>query len=445
MSLLSLLIGIYTLYFFARVYLSVMQIGYVNVHKRRKPVLMGEGRYLVAGNYAVAKERLAIVEAFVDYVLFLWWVYGGLAWLQSLTGGGQGIWASVLFLLGFFAVNYLVHLPLDLYGRFKIDASFHFNKMTPRMYLIDTLKQLALFAVIGIPLLAALAWIVDTLPAWWFWGFALLFAVALLANVIYPTVIAPIFNTFTPLPEGELRRRIEAMMEDAGLRSDGIFVMDASRRDSRLNAYFGGLGKAKRVVLFDTLLDKLSDDELLAVLGHELGHYRHGDIWKNMAMMGGFLFVAFYLFGHLPESLYTQLGLIPTPGATIAVILLFLPVLGFIYTPLMSAISRHNEYAADAYGSEVGGKSHLVSALLKLVGENKSFPRTDPIYSRFYHTHPPILERLEALGYDPERVDLDGEVPKEGIFEFLDRNMVDSEKRQTYNQEKKVSSDATDS
>ncbi len=294
--------------------------------------------------------------------------------------------------------------------------------MTPRMFAVDTLKSILLFLILGGALFAALSWIVSRYESWWLWGFALLFAVALLANVIYPTIIAPIFNKFTPLPEGELRNEIEKMMREAGLRSNGIFVMDASKRDSRLNAYFGGLGRAKRVVLFDTLLNKLSDKELLAVLGHELGHYKHGDIWKNVAMMGGFLFVAFYLFGHQPQELYTEMGVVPTAGVTLATIFLLLPVLSFVYTPLMSMLSRHNEYEADRYGSEIGGRQNLVSALLKLVSENKSFPKSDPIYSRFYHTHPPILERLEALGFDPEQVDMDAELPKEGIFEFLDRD-----------------------
>ncbi len=425
--MLSVVIGIYSLYILVKIYLSVMQIGYINVEKKRTPVLMPQGRYYVAGNYAVAKERLAIVESFVEYLLFLWWVYGGFAWLQGLTGVDGTVGESVLFLLGFFAINWLATLPLELYGKFRIDQSFGFNKMTPKMYLVDTLKSVALFLVFGGAIFSALAWIVAEVPSWWLWGFALLFAVALLVNLIYPTLIAPLFNKFTPLPEGDLRRKIEEMMEAAGLRSDGIFVMDASKRDSRLNAYFGGLGRAKRVVLFDTLLQKLNDRELLAVLGHELGHYKHGDIWKNVAMMGGFLFVAFYLLGHLPEGIYAQMGVAPTPGVQLALMILLLPVLSFVYTPLMSLLSRHNEYEADRYGSEVGGRQHLISALLKLVSENKSFPKSDPIYSRFYHTHPPILERLEALGFDPERVDMDAELPREGIFEFLDR---EGEKRE---------------
>jgi STE24 endopeptidase len=404
-----------------KIYLSVMQVGYVNVHKKKAPVLMPRGRYLVAGNYAVARERLGIAESFVEYLLFLWWVYRGFAWLQGLTGIDGTVGGSVFFLMGFFAVNWLVTLPFEIYGKFGIDQSFGFNKMTPRMYAADTLKQIVLFVSIGGAISAVLSWIIVEIRHWWFWGFLLIFAVVLGANLLMPFFMG-LFYKFTPLEDGELRTAIETLMERAGLRSQGVFVMNAGEKSTKLNAFFGGLGKSKRVVLFDTLIAKLSGDELLAVLGHELGHFRHGDIWKNIAMTGGFLLLAFYLLGHLPAGIFSEMGVVPTPGAQIALIVLLLPVLSFVYTPLMSLLSRHNEYEADRYGSEVGGREHLVSALLKLVSENKSFPKSDPIYSRFYHTHPPILERLEALGFDPERVDMDEELPREGIFGFLDRD-----------------------
>jgi len=297
----------------------------------------------------------------------------------------------------------VVMLPFEIYSKFKIDQSFGFNKTTVKMYLADTLKSIALFLLFGGLVLALLSWIVSHYELWWLWGFVLLFGVTLLINLIYPTVIAPIFNKFTPLEDGRLKESIERMMESAGLHSEGIFVMDAGKRDSRLNAYFGGLGKNKRVVLFDTLKEKLEDEELLAVLGHELGHYSHGDIWKNLAMTGFYLFAAFYILGNIPESVFADMHTAPTPGAVIAVIMLLLPVLSFAYTPLMSLLSRYNEYEADRYGCEVAGREHLISALLKMISENRLFPKTDPIYSFFYHTHPPILQRLKALGYDPGR------------------------------------------
>jgi STE24 endopeptidase len=355
----------------------------------------------------------------VDYLLFVWWVIGGFAWLQGLVGVEDTVGNAVLFLFGFFAVNFLVGLPFEWYEKFKIDEAFGFNKMTPRAFWLDTLKQILLFVLIGGVVLGALAWIIAHVANWWLWGFGLVFAVVLGANVLMPFFMG-LFYKFTPLEEGDLRREIEALMERAGLRSQGVFVMNASQKSTKLNAFFGGLGKSKRVVLFDTLLDKLTDRELLAVLGHELGHFRHGDIWKNIVLVGVLLFVGFFLFGHLPDSLFGAMSTVPTAGVKIAMLMLLLPVLGFVFTPVMSFVSRHNEYAADAYGAEVGGEHHLVSALLKLVNENKSFPKSHPLVIFFYYTHPPILERLKELGFDGTQVDLDAELPRDGAFAYID-------------------------
>lgn len=403
-----------------------MQIGYINVEKRKTPVLMSASKYLVAGNYAVANGKLGLVTTLVDYLMFIWWVFAGFAWLASLVQVEDTIIQAVLFVFGFIAVNFIVGLPFELYQKFKIDEAFGFNKMTPKMFVVDTLKSSLLFFILGGAVIALLAWIIQTYEAWWLWGFVAMFIVAVLANVLAPTFMA-LFNKFSPLEEGELKEKISQMMEQAGLKNDGIFVMDASKRDSRLNAFFGGLGKSKRVVLFDTLLEKLNTKELLAVLGHELGHFTHGDIWKNIALMGVLLFVAFYLFGHLPDALFTQMGVIPTAGVKLAMLMLLLPLLSFVFTPIMSAASRHNEYAADAFGSAMGGKENLVSALMKLVTENKSFPKSHPLVIFFYYTHPPVLERLNELGFDASNTIVveeaeEAALPNDGIFTYIDKN-----------------------
>jgi len=417
--MLETIILFYSLYTFMKIYIAIMQIGYINQEKRKTPVLMPAGKYLVAGNYAVANGKVDLLSTFVDYLMFIWWVFAGFAWLTSMVQVESNILQAVLFLFGFIAVNFVVGLPFELYSKFKIDEAFGFNKMTPKMYLIDTLKSTAIFVLLGGAIFALLAWILTSFTLWWLWGFVLMFTVAVLANVLMPTFMA-MFNKFTPIEEGELKSEISAMMEQVGLKNDGIFVMDASKRDGKLNAFFGGLGKSKRVVLFDTLIEKLNTKELLAVIGHELGHFTHGDIWKNIGLMGVLLFVAFYLFGHLPDALFTQMGVVPHAGVQIAMLMLLLPLLSFVFTPLMSAVSRHNEYAADAFGSQMGGKENLVSALMKLVTENKSFPKSHPLVIFFYYTHPPVLERLKELGYDgtlPQEPTL----PKEGIFAFMDK------------------------
>jgi STE24 endopeptidase len=421
--MLGTIIIIYSVYIFMKLYISIMQIGYINEEKRKAPVLMPADKYLTAGNYAVDKEKLSLITTFVDYLVFIWWVFAGFAWLSPLVHVEGSIMQAVVFLFGFILVNYIIGVPFELYQKFKIDEAYGFNKMTAKLYVMDLLKSSLLFFILGGAVFALLSWIIQSYASWWIWGFAAMFTIAIMANLLAPTFMA-LFNKFSPLNEGELKEKITAMMDQAGLKSDGIFVMDASKRDSRLNAFFGGLGKSKRVVLFDTLLEKLNTKELLAVLGHELGHFSHGDIWKNIGLMGVLLFIAFYLFGHLPDTLFTQMGVVPEAGVQIAMLMLLLPLVSFVFTPFISYVSRHNEYAADEYGSQMGGKENLVSALMKLVTENKAFPKSHPLVIFFYYTHPPVLERLKELGFDASNTIVGEEValPKEGIFAHMDRN-----------------------
>jgi len=424
--MLKTIIILYSIYTFMRLYISVMQIGYINEEKRKDPVLMPKGKYTVAANYAVAKEKLGIVSTFVDYIMFIFWVLMGFAWLSSAVQFENSILQAVLFLFGFLAVNYIVHLPFEIYEKFKIDEDFGFNKSTTKMFIVDNLKSTLIFSILGGAIFALLAWIIGSYDMWWLWGFMAIFTVAILANVLMPTFMA-LFNKFTPLEEGELKTEIDKLMKQAGLKNDGIFVMDASKRDSRLNAFFGGLGKNKRVVLFDTLIEKLNVGELKAVLGHELGHFKHGDIWKNIALVGLLLFVSFYIFGHLPDELFIQLGVIPEASIKIAILMMLLPLVSFLFTPFMSYVSQKNEYSADEFGSAMGGKENLVSALMKLVTENKAFPKSHPLVIFFYHTHPPVLERLKELGFDAsntivgeERIE-DSALPADGIFAYMDK------------------------
>jgi len=416
--MLEIIMVLFTIYTFLKLYISVMQIGYISQEKGREAVLMSQDKYSVAGTYAIKKERLGMISTLVDYAMFIWWVSVGFAWLSNALQTDNSVIEAVVFLFGFIAVGFVVGLPFELYQTFKLDKEFGFTKTTPKLYVIDQVKSALLFVIFGGLVFYALAWIVINVSSWWLWGFTLLFTIAVLINVIYPTLIAPIFNKFTPLEEGALKTDIEMMMEGVGLQSDGVFILDASKRDSRLNAYFGGLGKSKRVVLFDTLMEKLSNKELLAVLGHELGHFSHGDIWKNIGMMGVLLFSSFFILGNLPDTLFTEMSVPKSSGVEIAMMMLLLPLLSFVFTPILSAVSRHNEYAADEFGSELGGKENLVSALMKLVEENKSFPKSHPLFAFFYYTHPPVLERLKELGYETDTVNQ--ALNKEGIFAFFD-------------------------
>jgi len=412
---------LFTAYTLVRIYISIMQIGYIADEKNAEAVLMSQEKYKVAGEYAIKKERLGLVSTVVDYIMFVWWVTVGFAWLTSTLGTDSSVVDAVLFLFGFITVGFIVGLPFELYQTFELDKEYGFTQITPKLYIIDKVKSTAMFIIFGGAIFYVLAWIIINVSNWWIWGFALLFSVAVLVNVIYPTIIAPIFNKFTPLEDGELKTDIETMMNGVGLKSDGVFVLDASKRDSRLNAYFGGLGKSKRVVLFDTLMEKLTNKELLAVLGHELGHFSHGDIWKNIGMMGLLLFSAFFLLGNLPESLFFDMGVEMKAGVEIAMMMLLVALIGFVFTPIMSFVSRHNEYAADEFGSELGGKENLVSALIKLIQENKAFPKSHPIFAFFYYTHPPVLERLKELGYDASAVnEAMKPLEQDGIFSFME-------------------------
>ncbi len=400
--MLECLIAIFTIYTLIKIYVSVMQIGFISDKSKEEAVLLSQVKYKIAAKYAIYKERLSIIESTLEYILFLFWIFIGFKYLQKLIGIEDNLISNLSFIFGFFLINYIITLPLDVYRVFILDKSFKFSTTTFKLYIIDQLKQIILFLIIGGIILSALIYFIQNFNNWWLYSFLVIFGFIILINMLYPTLIAPLFNKFKPLEDEELKKDIENILQKVNLKSDGIFSIDASKRDNRLNAYFGGFGKSKRVVLFDTLLEKLNKNEILAVLGHELGHYTHKDIFKNIAIMGIFLFLVFFIMGHLPDSLFFDIGVVATAGVKIALIILILPIFSFLYMPIIGLISRHNEYEADKFGAKIGGKENLINALLKLVNENKSFPYSHPLYIFFYYSHPPIINRLEALGYKEE-------------------------------------------
>jgi STE24 endopeptidase len=398
--MLTSIITAYTFYIFVRLYVSVMQIGYINQIKRKGAVLMGEREYLDAAGYAVAKEKLSMAEAFVEYLLFLVWIGGMMAWLDAAFLSQSPMVQTIGAVMGLILINTLLTLPFGWISKFKIDQKYGFNRSSIGQFIKDTLISMVLSLVFGSLVVWAVASIIGSNQMWWLWSFAFIMSVVIAINMFFPTIRALFFDKVTPLENGELREKIEELMAKTGFVSSGIFVSDASKRDARLNAYFGGIGKTKRVVLFDTLIQKLTPSELIAVLGHELGHFAHGDLYKNIAMVGAMLFGMFALFGNLPETLYMELGVSQSPQVIMMLFILLLPVVSFFIMPLFGMMSRHNEYEADRTGSELGGAEHLVNALKKLVSENKSFPLSHPLYRFFHTTHPPVVDRLRALGYD---------------------------------------------
>ena len=401
--MLMTIISVYTIYVLISIYTSVMQIGYINQAKRKAPVLLSASEFLKAGNYAVAKEKLSIVNSFVDYLFFIAWMGFGISMLQSNIFLESEAMMNIAIVMSFLIINSILSLPFSYYEKFVLDEEFGFNKSSLGLWIKDTLISFIMTLIFGSLVVWGIYEIITNFTLWWLWSFLFIFAVVILINMLYPAFRATFFDKLTSLEDEELDDKIKELMDKTGFVSSGVFVSDASKRDARLNAYFGGFGKAKKVVLFDTLIEKLTAKELLAVLGHELGHFAHGDIYKNIALVGGMLFVMFAIFGNLPESLYLEMGLSQEPYLVMILLLLCMPVLGFIMMPIMGIVSRHNEYEADKMGSELGGPAgaiELANALKKLVAENKSFPLSHPLYIFFHYTHPPVIERLKELGVD---------------------------------------------
>lgn len=406
--MLTIIIGIYTLFVLISIYTSVMQIGFVNQAKRGKAVLLSDNDFIKAGNYTVAKEKIGIVTMFVDYIAFILWIGFGIKFLASTIYFENEALLNIAIVMGFLVINSILSLPFGYYEKFVLDEKFGFNKSTKAQWAKDTVVSFITTLIFGSLVVLGVYAIISSFALWWLWSFVFIFAVVILINMLYPTFRAMFFDKLTPLQNEELDSQIKDLMDKTGFVSAGVFVSDASKRDARLNAYFGGLGKSKRVVLFDTLIEKLTTRELLAVLGHELGHFAHGDIYKNIAMIGMMLFAMFGIFGNLPDALYMELGISKSPYGVMILLLLFMPVLGFLMMPIMGIVSRKNEYAADKTGSELGGSGgaiELANALKKLVTENRSFPLSHPLYIFFHYTHPPVLERLKELGVDVQSID----------------------------------------
>ena len=369
-----------------------------------------------AANYTITKARLGLIDmALGGAVLLGWTLLGGLNALNQslldLLGGGMV--QQLALLTAFVLIGSLIELPLSLYQTFVVEQRFGFNQMTWRLWLVDAVKGVLVGAIVGLPLAAALLWLMGAAgPQWWLWAWGLWMGFNLLLMVVYPMWIAPLFNKFQPLADEALKARVTALMQRCGFTAQGLFVMDGSRRSAHANAYFTGFGAAKRVVFYDTLLKQLTPGEVEAVLAHELGHFHHRHIVKRMVMLFGFSLAGFALLGWLATQawFYAGLGVQPSlallvPSASTApndalALLLFLlavPVFTVFLGPLMAQFSRRDEFQADAYAMTQASGADLASALLKLYKDNASTLTPDPVYVRFYYSHPPASERLARM------------------------------------------------
>jgi STE24 endopeptidase len=403
-----------------KLYLATRQIRHVAQHRDKVPTAFASTITLQshqkAADYTIAKTRLGMLEmAFAAALLIGWTLLGGVDTLnQAIMNSGLAAYGVLLPQLGLLAafglINGLLDLPFTLYKTFRLEERFGFNKMTLQLWLADLVKSTLLGAVVGLPIVALILWLMGSAGSlWWLWAWVVWMGFNLLALVLFPTVIAPLFNKFKPLDDEALKARVTALMQRCGFAAKGLFVMDGSKRSAHANAYFTGFGAAKRVVFYDTLLKQLSPAEVDAVLAHELGHFKHKHIIKRIVLMFAMSLAGFALLGWLSTQLwfYTGLGVQPNlTGANDALaLLLFLmvvPLLSFFVSPLMAQFSRQHEFEADAYALCQTDGRDLQSALLKLYQDNASTLTPDPVFVKFYYSHPPASERLGRMTLPPE-------------------------------------------
>ena len=398
--------------FSLRHWLAQRQIRYVAKHRDSVPTEFAAkvtlAEHQKAADYTIAKLRLGILENGLSAIILIaFTLLGGLqilnlALLQLL---GDGISQQIALLASIAIISGVLDLPFSWYKQFHLEERFGFNRMGKKLFFIDMLKGIAIGAVIGMPLL----WVILSLMAkagdlWWLWAWAVLTAFSLLMQWIFPSFIAPLFNKFEPLPDGALKTQIEALLARCDFASQGLFVMDGSKRSAHGNAFFAGMGKSKRIVFFDTLIEKLNPGEVEAVLAHELGHFKCKHIRKRLLVSFALSFGMFALLGWISTQVwfYTDLGVMPNlngynGGLALALFMLVSPVFSFFFTPLASIASRKHEYEADGFAAKKSSAKDLISALVKLYQDNASTLTPDPIYTAFYSSHPPAPLRIANL------------------------------------------------
>ncbi|WP_415077784.1 M48 family metallopeptidase [Polynucleobacter necessarius] len=398
--------------FSLRHWLSQRQIRYVASHRNAVPIDFAEQVTLVehqkAADYTIAKLRLGILENGVSAIILIGFtLLGGLQMINMalLQLFGEGIAQQIALLVSIVLISGILDIPFSWYKQFHLEERFDFNRMTKTLFFSDMFKGVSVGGALGIPLL----WVILTLMAkagdlWWLWSWVVLTVFSLLMQWIFPTFIAPLFNKFQSLEDGPLKTQIEALLTRCDFSSQGLFVMDGSKRSAHGNAFFAGMGKAKRIVFFDTLIEKLTPGEVEAVLAHELGHFKCKHIRKRLFISFVLSFAMFALLGWISTKVwfYTDLGVTPNlngynGGLALALFMLVSPVFSFFFTPLSSLASRTHEYEADGFAAEKSSAQDLITALVKLYQDNASTLTPDPIYTAFYSSHPPAPLRIANL------------------------------------------------
>ena len=412
LTLTYLLVGALLTNVLLKLWLNARQVRHVAQHRGEVPKAFASqislSDHQKAADYTLAKAKIAQIGILIDAaVLVGWTLLGGLSALNALVLAFMepGLWQQVVLVLAFTLVGGLIDLPMSLYQTFVLEQKFGFNKMTWKLWLSDAIKGLLLGLLLGVPLIAMVLWLMQAGGAyWWLWTWCALVFWQLFLMAIAPNVIMPLFNKFTPLEDEVLKSRVNALMQRAGFTAKGFFVMDGSKRSAHSNAFFTGFGASKRVVFFDTLLKLLSPSEMEAVLAHELGHFKHRHIFKLMATSFVMTLIGLALLGYVSQQIWFYAGLGVTPnlmgGNEAVALLLFMlvvPVFTFLLAPISSWRSRVQEYEADAYAVSQAPVADLSSALLKLYQDNAATLTPDPLYVKFYYSHPPASLRLARM------------------------------------------------
>ena len=392
-----------------RLWLATRHVQHIRAHRGAVPVAFADEISLEAhrkaADYSIAKTRLNIAAIVFDAALLLVLTFGGgLQAIDNLAASffPGGIARGVLFVAILTVIMSVIELPFSLYRTFGIESRFGFNKMTLAMFFADLAKTSALSVVLGLPLLFTVLWLMAGMgELWWLYVWIVVVAFMLFMQFIAPTVIAPLFNKFSPMQDGEMKQRIENLISRCGFTSKGLFVMDGSKRSSHGNAYFTGFGNSKRIVFFDTLLSRLEIPEIEAVLAHELGHFRMRHVIKRLALMVVSTLLFFWLLGVLKDQAWFYEGLNVAYPATDAMALtlffLVVPVFTFLFQPLLAMYSRKHEFEADEYAAQFAPARDLIRALVKLYKDNASTLTPDPLHSAFYDSHPPASTRIARL------------------------------------------------
>jgi STE24 endopeptidase len=391
-----------------QLWLTYRQSRHVSQHQHQVPIAfdghISLAEHRKAASYTLAKLVLERWEIVLGVALLLLWTYGG--WLQALnliwaSLTSSSLWQGTGLIVSILIISSLISLPMAIWTTFGVETRFGFNKSSPAQFAKDQGLELVLSIAIGLPLIMLILSLMESAgPGWWLWAWVGWMGFTLFFTWAFPTWIAPLFNKFTPLAEGDLRTRLETLLTHCGFTSDGIFVMDGSKRSAHGNAYFTGFGKNKRIVFFDTLLEGLQDEHVEAVLAHELGHFKRKHIQKRLITMAVFSLAGLALLGWLADQtwFYTSLGVTePSPALALILFMLMMPVFTVFFSPLMSLSSRKHEFEADDFAAEQTNPQALIAGLVAMYRDNASSLTPDPWYSAFHDSHPPAPVRIAHL------------------------------------------------